>query len=82
MLLRLRVGTRVSTLAQAEGSCSGTNADLGIRPIYVSSSGRIAIGVKQTFVAFIKEKEGVDEEGAVKIFTEMMKDRYATDIFE
>ena len=40
------------------------------------------MGVKQTFVAFIKEKEGVDEEGAVKIFTEMMKDRYATDIFE
>ncbi|KAM5540828.1 hypothetical protein V8D89_005472 [Ganoderma adspersum] len=50
--------------------------------IYVCGAGRIAVGVKQTFVAFIKEKEGVDEEGAVKIFTEMMKDRYATDIFE
>ena len=50
--------------------------------IYVCGSGRIAVGVKQTFVAFIKEKEGVDEGGAVKIFTEMMKDRYATDIFE
>ncbi|KAM5540807.1 hypothetical protein V8D89_005451 [Ganoderma adspersum] len=50
--------------------------------IYVCGAGRIAVGVKQTFVAFIKEKEDVDEEGAVKIFTEMMKDRYATDIFE
>ena len=56
--MRLRVGTRVSTLAQGEGSCSGANADLGIRPIYVSRARRIAIGVKQTFVAFIEEKEG------------------------
>ncbi|KAM5535289.1 hypothetical protein V8D89_011043 [Ganoderma adspersum] len=50
--------------------------------MFVCGAGRIAVGVKQTFVASIKEKEGVDEEGAVKIFTEMMKDRYATDIFE
>ncbi len=50
--------------------------------IFVCGAGRIAAGVKQTFVAFIKEREGVDEEGAVKIFSEMMKNRYATDIFE
>ncbi|KAI1788871.1 hypothetical protein LXA43DRAFT_1096892 [Ganoderma leucocontextum] len=53
-----------------------------VSDIYVCGAGRIAAGVKQTFVTFIKEQRGVDDEGATKVFNEMMKDRYATDIFD
>ena len=48
--------------------------------IYVCGAGRIAVGMKQTFVAFMKDKEG--GWGALKIFTEMTNDPYGTNIFE
>ena len=31
---------------------------------------------------FLKEENGLDEEGAVGLFDKMMRGRYATDIFE
>ena len=48
--------------------------------IYLCGAGRIAIGMKQTFIAFMKDKEG--GWGALKIFTEMTNDPYGTNIFE
>ncbi|KAM5545402.1 hypothetical protein V8D89_001015 [Ganoderma adspersum] len=48
--------------------------------IYVCGTGRIAVGMKQTFVAFMKDKEG--GWGALKIFTKMTRDLYAPDLFK
>ncbi|KAM5540781.1 hypothetical protein V8D89_005425 [Ganoderma adspersum] len=50
--------------------------------IYVCGAGKIAAGVKQTIVTFIKQQNNVDDAGAVKIFDKIMNDRYATDIFD
>ncbi len=50
--------------------------------IYVCGAGKIAAGVKQTIVTFLKQQNNVDDAGAVKIFDKIMNDRYATDIFD
>ena len=76
--MKLPVGTRVSTVGQARGECSGVMLIREIQ-IYVSSAGRIAVGMKQTFVVFMKEREG--GWGALKIFTKMARDLKAMDIF-
>ncbi len=44
-------------------------------------AGRIAAGVKQAFVTFSKEQRGVVDEGATKVFIEIMADLDAKDIF-
>ncbi|TBU21982.1 fatty acid hydroxylase [Dichomitus squalens] len=50
--------------------------------IYVCGAGKIAAGVKQTIVTFLKEQNNLNDEGAVKLFDKIMNGRYATDIFE
>ena len=50
--------------------------------IYVCGAGRIAAGVKQTIIEFLKEEENVDDAGANAMFDKIMNGRYATDIFE
>ena len=50
--------------------------------MYVCGAGKIAAGVKQSIVTFIKQQNNVDDAGAVKIFDKIMVDRYATDIFD
>lgn len=45
-------------------------------------AGKIAAGVKQTFVTFLKEQNHLNDEDAVKLFDKIMNGRYATDIFE
>ena len=78
--MKLPVGTRVvSTVGQARGECSGVMLIREIQ-IYVSGAGRIAIGMKQTSVIFMKKREG--GWSALKIFTRMTRDLYVMDIFE
>ncbi|KAI0763546.1 bifunctional P-450/NADPH-P450 reductase [Trametes elegans] len=49
---------------------------------FVCGAGKVASGVKQVLVEFIKESRQLDDEGALAAFDEMMNGRYATDIFE
>ncbi|RPD56624.1 cytochrome P450 [Lentinus tigrinus ALCF2SS1-7] len=49
---------------------------------YVCGAGKIAAGVKQAIVDYIKERKPTDEVQAVAIFDQIMEGRYATDIFE
>lgn len=49
---------------------------------YVCGAGKIAAGVKQAIVEYIKEHKPTDETSAVAIFDKIMEGRYATDIFE
>lgn len=50
--------------------------------MYVCGAGRIAAGVKETIVAYIKENRQIDDAAALAIFDKIMQGRYATDIFE
>ncbi|KAI0694744.1 fatty acid hydroxylase [Earliella scabrosa] len=50
--------------------------------IYVCGAGRIAAGVKEAIVRFIKEQKKTDEASALAHFEKIMNGRYATDIFE
>lgn len=45
-------------------------------------SSKVAAGVKQTIVDFIKEQKQTDDADALAIFDKIMQGRYATDIFE
>ncbi|KAI0754463.1 bifunctional P-450/NADPH-P450 reductase [Daedaleopsis nitida] len=50
--------------------------------VFVCGAGRIAAGVKETIVGFIKENRQTDDADALAIFDKIMRGRYATDIFE
>ncbi|KAF7976157.1 hypothetical protein HWV62_7475 [Athelia sp. TMB] len=45
-------------------------------------AGKVAMGVKETLIKIIKEKNGVDEAEATAQFDRVAKGRYATDIFD
>ncbi|KAI0354817.1 fatty acid hydroxylase [Trametes cingulata] len=49
---------------------------------FVCGASKVAAGVKQVLVEFIKETRNLDDEGALMTFDEIMSGRYATDIFE
>ncbi|RPD57416.1 bifunctional P-450/NADPH-P450 reductase [Lentinus tigrinus ALCF2SS1-7] len=49
---------------------------------YVCGAGKIAAGVKQAIVDYIKQRKMTDEAAAVAVFDQLMEGRYATDIFE
>lgn len=49
---------------------------------FVCGSSRVAAGAKETLLGFIKEYRQTDDEGALKVFGEILQDRYATDVFE
>ena len=50
--------------------------------IYVCGAGRIAAGVKEAIIQFIKEQKKTDDASALAHFEKIMNGRYATDIFE
>ncbi|KAF7980075.1 hypothetical protein HWV62_39868 [Athelia sp. TMB] len=45
-------------------------------------AGKVAMGVKETLIKIIREKNGVDEAEAAAQFDRVAKGRYATDIFD
>ena len=50
--------------------------------VFVCGSSKVATGAKQAIINFIKEIRRVDDAEALKVFGEVLQDRYATDIFE
>ncbi|KAH9948045.1 bifunctional P-450/NADPH-P450 reductase [Amylocystis lapponica] len=50
--------------------------------IFVCGSGKVAVGVKETLVAILKEHSGSSDAEATERFAQITKDRFATDVFE
>lgn len=75
-----KLGTRVSTLGRARGSCSGANANLGIPDLRVWF--REICSWREADFRRVHEGKGRVGWDALKIFTEMTNDLYGTDIFE